>query len=147
MSSVLVKWLAGFVIPAAMQLASTAFAQSASQADATEFQRIISTQIEAFGVDDGQRAFSFASPGIRQKFGSVENFMAMVKKGYSPVYRPRSVKFGAVTREFAGRPTQRVVLVDQQGKVWIALYAFEQQPDGSWRIAGVTFKQTKPENA
>lgn len=147
MTSALFKWLAAIAIAACVQLDAVGFAQSNVQANAAEFQRIISTQIRAFGADDGQRAFSFASPGIRRKFKTVENFMAMVKSGYSPVYRPRSVKFGAVTREFAGRPTQRVVLVDQRGRIWIALYAFEQQADGSWRIDGVSFAQSKPENA
>ena len=147
MTSLICKWLAGIATAGCILFGSVAIGQSGPEANAAEFQRIISTQIEAFRSDDGERAFGFASPGIRKKFGTVENFMAMVKSGYSPVYRPRSVKFGAVTREFAGRPTQRVILVDQQGRIWIALYAFEQQPDGSWRIAGVTFKQTKPENA
>ena len=32
---------------------------------------------------------------------------------------------------------QPVRLTDAQGQAWIALYAMEHQPDGSWRINGV----------
>jgi hypothetical protein len=106
-------------------------------ADETDFQRIISEQIAAFQADDGAKAFSFAAPVIRQKFAAPDIFMQMVKTGYAPVYRPRSYAFGAVTKELNGRPTQRVRIIDEQGLMWTALYAFEQQPDGSWLIAGV----------
>ncbi|MCB1492611.1 MAG: DUF4864 domain-containing protein [Rhodobiaceae bacterium] len=110
--------------------------------DTGAFRDIISQQVDAFSRDDGVRAFSFASPGIREKFQTPDRFMDMVRSGYSPVYRPRSFSFGAVTHELAGLPTQRVVFVDQTGQIWTALYAFEQQPDGSWKIAAVTFVRT-----
>ncbi len=105
--------------------------------DAQAFQRIISSQIEAFRRDEGLQAFSFASPGIKQQFGTAANFMAMVRQGYPQVYRPRSFKFGKITTEMGGRPTQRVHITDNSGQNWTALYAFEQQPDGTWRISGV----------
>ncbi|NNE21238.1 MAG: DUF4864 domain-containing protein [Rhizobiales bacterium] len=63
--------------------------------------------------------------------------MAMVKQGYPQVYRPQSFKFGKITTEMSGRPTQRVHITDANGRSWTALYAFEQQPDATWRIAGV----------
>ncbi len=68
--------------------------------------------------------------------------MQMVRSGYAPVYRPKSFTFGRVSKEFGGRPTQHVVFVDQSGRVWTALYAFEQQPGGSWKIDGVAFTRT-----
>lgn len=123
------------IVVAAAILVLAGWARSAA-ADQTEFQRIISEQIAAFRADDGATAFSFASPGIRQKFAHPEVFMQMVRSGYAPVYRPRSFTFGPVTEEM-GRPTQRVRIVDAEGQVWTALYAFEQQADGSWLISGV----------
>ena len=33
-------------------------------------------------------------------------------------------------------PTQEVYVVGPKGKNWLALYSFEQQEDGSWRISG-----------
>ena len=63
--------------------------------------------------------------------------MALVKRGYPQVYRPEKFTFGPVTDEMRGQPTQRVTIVDGKGKVWTALYGFEKQEDGSWKINGV----------
>jgi len=40
-------------------------------------------------------------------------------------------------RQTALGPVQEVVLIGPNGQEWLALYAMEQQPDGSWKIAGV----------
>ena len=117
-------------------VAATATAQ-AQTADPAAFERIITSQITAFRADQGTKAFAHASPVIRQHFGTAENFMAMVRNSYPQVYRPRSFRFGKITTEMSGRPTQRVHITDAKGQSWTALYAFEQQPDGTWRIAGV----------
>jgi hypothetical protein len=107
----------------------------AAKADeASEFQRIISEQIAAFNADDGLKAFSYATPMLQQMFATSENFMAMVKKGYQPVYRQKSFRFAETFADSAGRPAQKVIIVDPNGKVWTAVYTFEKQPDGSWRI-------------
>ena len=122
---------------------TTLAAQEMSGADAQEFQRIIAAQIEAFRADDGARAYSYAAPAIKRIFPSPEIFMEMVRNGYRPVYRPRSFAFGTLTQEMNGRPTQRVTIVDGNGKVCIALYAFEKQPDGSWKIIGCTLIESQ----
>ena len=109
---------------------------NASAGDAGEFRRIIAEQIAAFNADDGTRAFSYATPVLQQVFRTPENFMAMVKKGYQPVYRQKSYQFADVSADSAGRPVQKVIFVDRNGKVWTAIYSFEKQPDGSWRIGG-----------
>jgi hypothetical protein len=62
-------------------LHTRADAQAVSDADATEFQRIISGQIAAFNADDGPAAYAFAAPLIQQIFPAPDVFMAMVKKG------------------------------------------------------------------
>ena len=66
--------------------------------------------------------------------------MEMVRRGYQPVIDPQSFTFGPVTAEMNGRPTQVVTILDKAGKSWTALYAFERQPDGTWRISGVILK-------
>lgn len=119
-------------------LFSLAVPSLADDTDSAEFQRIIASQIAAFNADDGAAAFTHAAPLIQNMFGGPDAFMAMVKKGYAPVYRQQSYAFEAVTDEMAGRPTQRVKILDARGKTWIALYAFEKQPDGAWKIAGCT---------
>ena len=106
-----------------------------SELDRAMFRDIISRQIEAFRADDGERAFSFASPGIRRMFGTAESFMAMVRSGYRPVYRPQRFSFGAIETS-DGLYMQRVHLVGPDGARVAALYLMERQPDGTWRIAG-----------
>jgi hypothetical protein len=133
------RLLVGIVVWAVAVLclaALPAAAQETFDVEAREFQRIIAAQIEAFRADDGAAAYAFAAPGIQRQFPTPEVFMDMVRRGYQPVYRPRSFTFGEVTDESLGRPTQRVTIIDANGKAWVALYAFEKQPDGNWKIVG-----------
>jgi hypothetical protein len=116
-------------------------AQQVAPADAEQFQRIISDQITAFRADNGLAAYSYAAPAIKRIFPSPDVFMEMVRQGYRPVYRPRRFEFGDVTEEVQGRPTQQVTIIDENGKAWSALYAFERQPDGSWKIIACSLVQ------
>lgn len=115
-----------------------AFAQSISEAEKTEFQRIIAAQISAFRADDGPSAYSFAAPVVRNIFPTPEIFMSMVKRGYSPVYRPQSFNFTEALIDPMGRPAQKMLVVGPDGKTYEALYSMEKQPDGTWRISGCT---------
>lgn len=96
---------------------------------------VIRQQMDAFLADDGRRAFSFASPRIRRRFQSPDIFMAMVRRGYAPVYRPRQVAFRTLVIE-DGRPVQRVLIVGPDNQPVIARYIMQQQPDGRWLIDG-----------
>jgi hypothetical protein len=128
----------------ALWLASGAVdAQGVAEADGQEFQRIISSQLDAFRADDGLAAYNYAAPAIKRIFPSPEIFMQMVRNGYPPVYRPHSFSFGSITDEMNGRPTQRVTIIDAKGKAWIALYAFEKQSDGTWKIIGCTLVESQ----
>lgn len=113
-----------------------AFAQSISETEKTEFQRIIAAQIGAFRADDGPTAYSFAAPVVRNIFPTPEIFMSMVKRGYSPVYRPQSFNFTEALIDPLGRPAQKMLVVGPDGKTYEALYSMEKQPDGTWRISG-----------
>ena len=115
-----------------------AFAQSISETEKTEFQRIITAQISAFRADDGPTAYSFAAPVVRNIFPTPEIFMSMVKRGYSPVYRPQSFNFTEALIDPMGRPAQKMLVVGPDGKTYEALYSMEKQPDGTWRISGCT---------
>lgn len=114
----------------------SARAQTVGEAEAQEFQRIITTQLNAFNQDDGAAAYGLAAPAIRQMFPSADIFLSMVKKAYPPIYRRQSYSFGKIDTEMGGAPTQHVTIIDANGKVWTALYAMERQPDGSWKIIG-----------
>ena len=103
--------------------------------DHAAIEGVISQQIEDFQRDDGAAAFAFASPELQTMFGDPARFMGMVRSGYQPVYRPRSFTFGDVV-ENDGRIVQEVGVIGPDGVPRMALYTMEQQPDGSWRIAG-----------
>lgn len=95
----------------------------------------IQSQIDAFLADDFARAFTFASPTIKQMFGTPENFGAMVKNGYPMVYRPASVEMQEL-REVAGNLWQRVRVIDQEGAAWFLDYMMIETPEG-WQINAV----------
>ena len=120
---------------AVLMICALGQALGASDADRSAIRGMIQDQLEAFKRDDGARAFSYASPTLQTMFGSQERFMAMVKQGYQPVYRPRSYTLG----EFKDTPegtSLSVQIQDLEGLDWIEIYTLEQQPDGTWRISG-----------
>ena len=98
-------------------------------------QSTIQSQIEALQADDFARAFTFASPTIKQMFGTPENFGAMVKQGYPMVYRPSSVEMQDL-REIAGNLWQRVRVTDQAGAGWYLDYMMVETAEG-WQINAV----------
>lgn len=126
-----------FSVSCALLLGSApAAAQSAvSPADSRAVREVVEAQLDAFAKDDAERAFSLATPGIRETFGAAENFIAMVRSSYAVVYRPASVAFEAPVA-IDGLVVQPVRMTDQQGRGWIALYPMQRQPDGSWRTNG-----------
>jgi len=117
-----------------------------TDADRQAFRAIIAGQIEAFRRDDGAGAYGYASPTIQGLYPGPERFMAMVRLGYPPVYRPRSVTFGDVVDTPNG-PEQRVFVTGPDGRRWIALYKLQRQPDGSWRINGCVLTEDPGESA
>jgi hypothetical protein len=103
--------------------------------DQAAIRSVIGRQIEAFRRDDAAEAFALASPGIRDTFGTPENFLRMVRDSYQVVYRPASVTFLEAT--FVNdEVVQKVQLSDSAGAVWLALYPMERQKDGSWKTNG-----------
>ena len=126
-------------------LALSAPAHALEEADQGAIRGVIERQIEAFRRDDGATAYAQAAPGIQRLFPSEEAFMRMVREGYAPVYRPREFSFGAGGESAAG-PTQTVRVRDAEGVDWTALYTFEKQPDGTWRISGCTLTREPGQN-
>jgi hypothetical protein len=111
--------------------------QAPDAADRTAIREVIARQLAAFLRDDGAEAFSYASPEIQRLFGGPEAFMAMVRDGYRPVYRPREYEFRPLDL-VAGRLVQPVLVVGPDGVPVLALYFMERQPGGEWRIGGCT---------
>jgi Domain of unknown function (DUF4864) len=131
--AMIAKLFFAFVVVAG--LGGAARADGPSGADRQTIHSLITNQIDAFRKDDGAAAYSYASPTIKDLFQSPEAFMQMVRQGYPPVYRPQSVTFGDMVDTPAG-PMQKVFLTGPDGKGYVALYALQRQPDGSWLING-----------
>ena len=103
--------------------------------DVTAAQTIIRSQEQAFAHDDAAAAYSYAAPALHAMFPAADAFMAMVRRGYAPVYRHKSFEFG-VGRADDGKIAQTVRIIDADGNPWDALYTLEQQADSSWKITG-----------
>lgn len=106
-----------------------------AQAKDADIRGVISSQIEAFKVDDFDTAFTFASPTIRNLFGSPENFGRMVSKGYPMVWRPAEVTYLDLRME-GGAVFQDVRIVDATGKEHLLEYRMQETESG-WKINGV----------
>jgi ketosteroid isomerase-like protein len=115
-------------------------AAALDEPDRQAIRGIIERQIDAFRRDDAAGAFAFATPALQTLFGTKERFMSMVQQGYKPVYRQRSVTFTELRDTPAG-PAQSVLLQDENGAQWLAVYTLERQPDGTWKIAGCTLER------
>jgi hypothetical protein len=113
----------------------TARAQALDEADRGAIHDVITKQMESFKADDAVGAFSFAAPGIQRIFRDPDTFMAMVRSGYAPVYRPKSTTFGELSDSESGI-MQTVTIVDGDGNFWTAIYTMEKGDDGQWRISG-----------
>ena len=123
---------------AAILLALTVVSPAAAQSVPTErlAHEVIANQIEAFRSEDGERAYSYAAPGVKRYFPSAGAFMAMVRSGYKPVYAPQSYSFGRYG-ERDDTLLQEVLITGPEGREWAALYTLQRQEDGSVLITSV----------
>jgi hypothetical protein len=126
------KQILGMLLAAGLSL--TALTQSAAAQDAP-IQQTIQAQLDAMAADDFVRAYDYASPTIRQLFGPVENFEAMVKRGYPMVWQHQAVRMLEL-RSVAGNLWQRVLVTDLQGRGFLLDYMMVETPD-EWQINAV----------
>ena len=80
---------------------------AASELTAATSRAIVERQFDAFERDDEQAAYALADPAIKDMFSDAGHFMAMVRDHYGPVYRHRSVEFGAFKDRAMRRPLKR----------------------------------------
>ena len=106
----------------------------------TDIQNTISNQLEAFASDDFTEAFTHASPGIKDIFGSVDNFSRMVKKGYPMVWRYNNFQFLKLEETPQGY-SQIVRIIDKKDELFLLKY-FMKNISGIWKISGVTIIKT-----
>jgi len=101
-----------------------------------DIQSTISDQLKAFASDNFIEAFTHASPGIKDIFGTVENFSNMVKKGYPMVWRYNNFEFLNLEETPQGY-SQIVRITDQNDKLFLLKY-FMKNVAGIWKISGVS---------
>lgn len=104
-------------------------------AQQAEIEGTITSQIEAFKVDDFEQAFTYATPNLQRLFQTPQNFERMVTQGYPMVWRPADVRYLEL-EERGGVMFQKVQITDAKGGLHLLLYQMQQTPAG-WRIAGV----------
>lgn len=118
-------------------LASSAFG---GEAEIKAAQGAIDGQLKAFSRGDNAAAYSFAAPNVKRIFPTVDAFMGMVTSAYQPVHKPRNYAFGKVEEMNATSVVQQVLIVGPDGKDYEAVYTLELQPDGMYRITGVSLR-------
>ena len=118
------------------------YAAAAGTAESRAIQATVQRQLDAFDRDDAAAAFAQASSVARDRFGTPERFMEMVKAQYQAVYRRRRVIFTDI-EHIDGLTIQSVRVTDADDRVWVALYQMQQEADGQWRILGCQLLETR----
>lgn len=103
--------------------------------DAEQVRHVVDEQIAAFRAHDAEAAWRWVAPGLREKFGTADVFLRMVREQYPAVYAPRSYTFGPLQTRPDGLG-QWIEFVGPNGERVEALYLFEPQADGTWRTSG-----------
>ena len=129
----------------ALALLPALFAAPALAGDAAvkAAQTTIESQLKAFSSGDNDTAYSYAAPNVKQIFPTVDIFMSMVTSGYAPVQKPQRYSFGKSEEMGPNKIAQQVFIVGPDGKDYEALYTLELQPDGMYRITGVSLRASK----
>ncbi|MBB6465209.1 hypothetical protein HNQ96_001056 [Aminobacter lissarensis] len=117
-----------------------AFPTLAGEAEIKAAQDSISGQLHAFRSGDDAQAYGYAAPNVKRIFPTLDTFMNMVTGAYKPVHRPQSFSFGKFQEMSPTAIIQQVIIVGANGKDYEAVYTLELQPDGVWRITGVSLR-------
>jgi hypothetical protein len=104
--------------------------------------QIITDQLAAFARDDAAAAYAFAAPEVRAKFPTPDIFMLMVRKGYTPVYRPQSYGFSTSEETADGLVRQEVDIIAADGAAWTAEYMLRREADGTLKIISCRLVKT-----
>lgn len=109
--------------------------ETLAPADWNAIRAVVTDQRDAIVAGDARRAYAYAAPGIRARFGDPATFLAMIRASYAQLADARDARLldGAVIE---GRVIQPLQLVMPDNAVWVALYTMERQRNGHWRISG-----------
>jgi hypothetical protein len=106
-----------------------------TDSDKVAIRIVIQNQIEAFRAGDGERAFSYASSGVKEQFNTPSDFFNTLKSAYDSVLVPRSMVFEDL-KQVMGIVTQPVLFFASDGDTVIASYVMEKEETGDWKISG-----------
>ena len=120
-----------FVIVLGLWLAAT----TATAQDADAIEDVIGGQLQAFNDRDVGEAWQYASPNIKQLFGSPDNFGMMVQQGYPMVWDNADVRFLEL-RDKSGLIWQKIMIRDAAGGLHVLDYQMIETANG-WQINGV----------
>jgi hypothetical protein len=104
-------------------------------------QSAVQLQIDALTKDDADSAFALATTDTRNRLGTPDNFLRLIKEQYDPVYRHRLALFSEPT-VVDNEVYQLVRLTDLNNQVWVAIYLMLKDEDGSWKIDGCQLVET-----
>lgn len=114
---------------------------SGEERAAAPWQAVISSQIEAFRLQDGAGALAVASAGFKAQFSDPQLFYeAILAAGYGPILESRSHTFGDFQRIGADTAIQIVLIVGPDQDLYEALYEMRNEA-GGWRVFGVALRR------
>lgn len=122
-------------IAAACLASPLTWAREVTAAQISQARAVVQAQLDAFAGEDAVKAFLLNSESVRERFGSPDRFMAMIRRRYPMVYRPASVAFQRPQWEDSDL-MQSVQMTDSQGTGWLATFRLQPQSKGPWLIAG-----------
>jgi hypothetical protein len=128
-------WALAAIFATPMALAQAPSPDTLPDAEWHAIRTVVEAQREALVAGNAERAFSYASRGIREQFGDAPAFLAMVLESYAALVEARDATLldGAV---IGGRVIQPMRLVLPDNTVMIALYTMVRGRGGGWRIGG-----------
>lgn len=105
----------------------------------TDWQMVITKQIEAFRSADGAAALSCAGQSFRQAFKNPSEFYEFIANSeYSPIVQSSSHSFGEFKMgEDEESVLQIVNITGKDQRVYKAIYEMTREPEG-WKVQGVT---------
>ena len=117
-------------------------AQAQDESVASEWQAVITGQIEAFRLHDAPAALSFAATSFKQNFPDPAAFEQAIRDwGYEAIMESRTHSFGPYEQVNETVVLQAVRFTGPDSILYEAVYQLNKEADG-WRIGGVQLIKT-----
>ena len=127
-----------------ISLHSLLYAEDSYQQDYLQTMTIIDSQLKAFLNQDAELAYSYAAPIIQLKFKNSQEFMAMVKNYYEPVFNPKQYFF-IDFKYVNGAILHNLQIISQENKSFLATYSLIKE-GSEWKISGCALYPFKKES-